>query len=129
MAMRTDDTTWNAVVAETEARIGRLNKKAAKRGMEEHFAAHVHRSQDRTILLTEHYLGLLVERKAIARDARTGELRKVRPKKIAGKIDFAIGVAPKAWNKLEGKPAHEIVRTICLASYIMLTWRKKLLAA
>src|ERR1700692_4699723 len=60
-----DDATWNAVVAETEARIGRLNKKAAKRGMGDHFAVHVHRSQDRTILLTEHYLGLLVERKAI----------------------------------------------------------------
>ena len=26
MAMRMDDPTWNAVVAETEARIGRLNE-------------------------------------------------------------------------------------------------------
>jgi hypothetical protein len=120
MAMRTDDATWNAVVAETEARIGRLNTKAAKRGMGDHFAVHVHRSQDRTILLTEHYLGLLVERKAIAREARTGELRKARPRKIAGKIDFVMSVPPKAWNKLEGKPAHEIVRSVCLASYSLL---------
>ena len=35
-------------------------------------------------------------------------------------IDFVMSVPPKSWNKLEGKPAHEIVRSVCLASYSML---------
>lgn len=120
--MKIDDATWNAIIEETKAGIARLKEAAARHGKGDQFAASLHELEKHALLLTEHACGRRTNRKAVAREIATGELRKARvvqkDKVLATKIS---GDDPEGWADLVGKPAAQIVKDLNLASYVMVT--------
>jgi hypothetical protein len=118
--MKIDDATWSAIIEETMAGIARLKEAATKGGRSDQFAASLHKLDKHAVLLTEHACGRRAERKAVAREMATGELRKAQ---VAGEgkvLTTRISDEdPEGWADLAGKPAAQIVKGLNLAGYVM----------
>jgi hypothetical protein len=118
--MKIDDATWNAIVGETKVGIARLKEAAAKYGKSDVFAASLHELEKHIVLVTEHACGRRADRKAVAREIATGELRKAqvigKDKVLTAKINYA---DPEGWAAFAGKTAAQIVRDLTLTSYVM----------
>lgn len=114
--MKITDEKWDEIITETQARIARWNARALEHGVEDTFTCDVERGEKYAVLITRH---LPSERKAVARELATGELRKATTVTKRGKlVGFSIKTPdPKAWRGLADKPAAEIVRKLKLTDY------------
>src|SRR5215472_9660884 len=114
--MKIDDATWDAIIAETKAAIERLNACARKAGTKGKFAVNAPTAGPGTkyaFLITESR-GCGTQRKAVARELATGELRQTKIVKQGVNISSN---DPKAWAKLADKPIAELVRGLNLTNY------------
>ena len=118
--MQIDDATWNEIIAKTEADIARWNERAAEKNRPDRFTANVKPVDKYTVIVTEHQTGYRVERKAVAREVATGELRKAQIVKKGSGLACKITASPKSWAKLEGKSADQTFKALKLTDYIML---------
>ena len=116
MTMKIDDATWDAIIARTKAAIERLNADALKAGTKDKFTVNAPTAAPGakyTILITESR-GCGTQRKAVARELATGELRQTKIVKQGANISSN---DPKAWAKLAGKPIGELVKGLSLTDY------------
>jgi len=114
--MKIDDATWDAIIAETKAAIERLNADALKAGTKDKFTVNAPTAAPGAMyafLITESR-GCGTQRKAVARELATGELRQTKIVKQGANISSN---DPKDWTKLAGKPIAELVRGLKLTNY------------
>jgi hypothetical protein len=113
---------WNDIIAETRTVIDKWNESARKHQKSDVFRIKVHDTDGYTDLLTEHVNGYQTERKIIAREIATGEMRRTTISKQRGHITgFKMWRPdPQAWRSLANKPAAEIVKRLKLTNFLMI---------
>ena len=79
-----DDQKWNDIIAAAQAGIERWNSRAAERAKKDFFHCQVQMGANYTVLLTAHMPD--GERKAVARELTTGELRAAKPVVRKGRL-------------------------------------------
>jgi hypothetical protein len=119
--MYVDDRKWNEIIDEAQAGIDRWKGHAAKHKKEDVFRLHQDQSEKYSVIITEHWKGRMAERKALAREKDTGEVRSakvvVKEWKLTG---YTVKTSdPKAWKTLADKPAKEIVNKTKLLDFLM----------
>jgi hypothetical protein len=77
--------------------------------------------------VTEHGDGSRTDRKAIARELASGEVRRAKAKAAKGKVNFTVQTPdPKAWRTLPAKPASEIVKNLGLTDFLLVIgWQRR----
>jgi hypothetical protein len=106
----------DAIIAETKAAIERLNEDALKARTKDKFTVNAPTAAPGgkyAILITESR-GCGTQRKAVARELTTGELRQTKIVKQGANISSN---DPKAWAKLAGKPIGELVKGLTRMSH------------
>jgi hypothetical protein len=122
MEMKIDETTWQAIIAETKAAVEKLNASAVRIGSKQKFGIKVPDpapDAKYAYLITSDGDGdNYAQRKVLARELASGEMRPAKIVKMKGGRGAKIaGADPKAWAKLVGKSAAEIVKGTGIATY------------
>lgn len=116
--MKIADEKWNEIIAETQAGIARWNARASEKGCKDTFTCSVDRGTEYEVLVTRH---IPDERKAVARELATGEVRKAKLTKRGKLVGYSITTPdPKGWQGLADQPAADIVRKLKLLDFLML---------
>ncbi len=76
--MHINDEKWIEIVTALESGINKANAQAAEHGTGDKFRVHQQTDNGWVFVFTEHNTGYTTYRKAIAREASTGELRSAR---------------------------------------------------
>lgn len=116
------DETWNEILAETEAGINRLNEIATQNGTADKFTWVLmgEPPDGPKTLITSNVNGAYRETRAVTRNPHTQQAsivatgRKGRFTTLKPKKDT------KAWSKMSGKPAKDIIRAARLLDYLII---------
>jgi hypothetical protein len=102
-------------------RIDRLNASAIQYARSDRFDWKTHRDDKHTSIVTEHHGPWGVNRKAVAMELVSGELRSARVVKNGKGHALKIKAdTPKSWEKLAGKSADSIVDAVGVAGFTLL---------
>jgi hypothetical protein len=113
--MKITDEKWNEIIAETRAGIEDLNAWAKRNGQSDTFHCEIDEGQDFTKLVTTRSDG---ERRAVAREKATGELRTAKPVVRTNFRGYKITTPdPKSWQNLSSKSASEVGKKLKLLSF------------
>jgi hypothetical protein len=122
--MKITDDKWNEIIAETRRRIDSWNASATKHNKSDTFRCDLQQTRAHALLMTTRSSGEAElrrhERKAVARELATGELRSVKLIFNKGRLTgFQTKADPKAWVSLLAKPVAEVVRKLKLTDFLM----------
>jgi len=118
--MQINDELWAEMQAQVEARVAKENASAAERGSGDKFAWQLHDGNEFSAIITTYqreHGG--IDRKAVGRDKATGRLLRVTLSVKKLRLLMKAGPAPKAWAKLAGKSATEIVKGVGITGWII----------
>jgi hypothetical protein len=121
--MKLDEATWQEVIAAAQAGIDKWNASAKEKSLSDKFTLRTTSGEKFTYIITEHTVGQRVsERRMVARELATGELRKATPVKVkkGSGTQIKITNGPKSWDKLAGKSPERIAGLLKLTDFLML---------
>jgi hypothetical protein len=117
--MKISDEKWNEIIAVTRWRVERWNARAAERNLPDRFSCDVVPTTHLAVLITTHQPEHgPIERKAVAREIISGEVRstKLRKGRVSGLTTRTPD--PKAWGSLAVRSASEIVVKLKLGDFL-----------